>query len=448
MRWIYLQLGLWVFSVCGTLSGQEKLQFSWNPYATHQPILYHIATMTNGPIVEFGCGDGSTEMLHAICKETGRLLISIDNDEEWLVPYSKKFLGDGYNADNSGWHKFILVPKHEGNTLLEDWIAFLDNCDLLKGINFDLCFVDQNPGAARTETVLRFKDRAKYVILHDCDMYVCGELGKQIAPMDRKNQMPGIYDFSQTFSNFKVYFPPKPWAGASGPPTLLGSNFANDLPDVDFTKTCLIADRYQERFQKIYQEKLWGVNEEDEGFSGGGSLLENALPYYEYLVKFMRDHQIKSVVDLGCGDWTFSKHIRWDGIEYIGFDVVESVIEKNIQKYSTPNIRFIHANFLSFPVPKADLLICKHVLQHMPNKDVFAFLELLPHFKHCLILNAKPHNDTNVDYPEEKQFPFWEDRGIDITLPPFNVKGKRVLAYPQLINSSGIDVLIHVDNTE
>lgn len=225
-------------TLSGVLSAQEtfQFQFSWNPYATHQPILYKIARMTTGPIVEFGCGEGSTDMLHALCKATGRLLISIDHDEEWLSRYSTKYLGDGYVEDNSGWHKFILVPKHEGNTILKDWVLFLDQCSFLKDVNFDLCFVDQSPGPARTETILRLKNRAKYIILHDCDMYVSGELGQQIKPMDRQNQIPGIYDFSQTFSAFKVYFPPKPWAGASGPPTLLGSNFEKELPDVNFHK--------------------------------------------------------------------------------------------------------------------------------------------------------------------------------------------------------------------
>lgn len=221
-------------ALSGALSAQDTFQFTYNPYATHQPVLYKIAKMTTGPIVEFGCGDGSTAMLHSLCKETGRLLISIDHDRDWLNRDSSKYLGDGYNKDNSGWHKFIYVPEHEGNSRLEDWVQFLDECPNLKDVDFDVCFVDQWPGPARTETIVRLKDRARYVILHDCDMYVSGELGIQIKPMDRQNQIPGIYDFSQTFSTFKVYFPPKPWAGASGPPTLLGSNFEEELPDIDF----------------------------------------------------------------------------------------------------------------------------------------------------------------------------------------------------------------------
>lgn len=212
--------------------------------------------------------------------------------------------------------------------------------------------------------------------------------------------------------------------------------------------TQLFSDEYKERFERIYREKMWGINEEGKGFSGGGSLLESALPYYEYLIKFMRDHNVRSVVDLGCGDWTLSKYIDWRGIDYTGYDVVEFVIEENIKKYASDNIRFFCANFIEVEVPAADLMICKHVLQHMPNRDIFSFLKLLPKFKHCLILNAMPLDGQNIEHEILKEFPFWDDRGIDLTLPPFNVKGERVLKYKQEVNSSGFDILTYIKNSE
>jgi len=210
----------------------------------------------------------------------------------------------------------------------------------------------------------------------------------------------------------------------------------------------LFSGNYEERFDRIYSEKMWGTDESGEGFSGGGSLINNAYPFYEYLVEFLREHEIKSVVDLGCGDWTFSKHVDWTGIDYIGYDVVESVIEKNIQKYACDHIHFVKANFLEEELPPADLLICKHVLQHMPNEDVMQFVCILPKYKHCLILNAKPIGNKNIEHTITETFPFWDDRGIDLTLPPFNVTGKHVLQYSQKINSSGVDLVTHIENVE
>ncbi len=220
------------------LHAQIKFVHRHNPYATHQPVLYTIARNTSGPIIEFGCGDGSTDLLHEICKDNNRILISVDDDLNWLNKFKQRYLGDGYEPDNSGWHKFFFVPGKLSilnDTKAEHWIKFLDDFDLLKSMQFDLCFVDQSPGRARTETIIRLKDSAKYIILHDCDCFLSPDtLGITITPMDYKNYIPGIYDFSRTFKYFKVFFPLKPWPGQSGPPTLLGSNFESDLPDVNY----------------------------------------------------------------------------------------------------------------------------------------------------------------------------------------------------------------------
>ncbi|NRB21421.1 hypothetical protein HRU45_01630, partial [Candidatus Dependentiae bacterium] len=78
---------------------------------------------TRGPVIEFGCGDGSTALLHEICKESGRILVSLDDDLKWLDKSRKKYLGDGYEPDNSGWHKFYFVPGRKNRVDPEHWIT-------------------------------------------------------------------------------------------------------------------------------------------------------------------------------------------------------------------------------------------------------------------------------------------------------------------------------------
>ncbi len=199
-----------------------------DPFSTHQPILYSLALQTEGPIIEFGCGYGSTDLLHDICKKKNRLLISLDDNLEWIDIFRKKYLNDGYNSDNSGWHQFYFVPgkKHSGDDDPGHWLKFLQEFTLLKIITFEICFVDQHPWLGRYETVKYLKDKAKYIVLHDCDYFPLYKIfGKEILATDRKNQIPGIYDFSDSFKYFKVFFPINPWPGETGPPTLVGSNF-------------------------------------------------------------------------------------------------------------------------------------------------------------------------------------------------------------------------------
>jgi hypothetical protein len=208
-----------------------------NPYATHQPVLYEIANRTTGPIIEFGCGDGSTDMLHEICRENKRLLISIDDDFAWMSKFMKKYRGDGYLSDNSGWHKFFFVPGRtvKNNENPERWIRFLDNFELLRTTQFDLCFIDQNPWMGRFETIKRIKGKVKYVILHDCNYYPMNNIfGKTLKLAIHGD--PGAFDFSDIFTYFKVYFPLTPWPGTYGPGTLLASDTESNFPDVDYRK--------------------------------------------------------------------------------------------------------------------------------------------------------------------------------------------------------------------
>lgn len=210
-----------------------EIQFSHrtNSFSTHQPVLYEMALRTTGPIVEFGCGEGSTDLLHEICRQNKRLLISIDDDFEWLHKYSEKY------KDDSEWHRFIFIPgkSQSDPDNPQYWIDFLNNSGFAE-MGIDLCFIDQHPWLARFETAKYMKDKARFIIIHDCDYFPTnGIFGTTLIPIGNKINTIGIFDFSDMFRYFRVYFPLRPWPVWTGPPTLLGSEFEEDLPDVDFS---------------------------------------------------------------------------------------------------------------------------------------------------------------------------------------------------------------------
>lgn len=219
----------------------DNNRFFWDAWSTHQPVLYAIAMSTKGPIIEFGCGNGSTDLLHEICEKEGRTLITLEDDLEWLNKFTQKYLGKGDNASNSGWHKFYYVPGKRLDDLENPahWVDFMDNFELLSSIEFDVCFIDQAPWLARYETLKRMKDKARFVVVHDADYFPMNNIfGKTIKPIINRNS--GEFDFSDVFSTFRVYFPDQPWPGDSGPPTLLGSNFEEIFPAVDFSTSIVI----------------------------------------------------------------------------------------------------------------------------------------------------------------------------------------------------------------
>ena len=181
-------------------------------------------------------------------------------------------------------------------------------------------------------------------------------------------------------------------------------------------------------FSAIYERGEWanGAEANNKWTSGSGSNPKNARVYIAYLQNYLADHEIKSVVDLGCGDWQIGRCINWDGVKYLGIDVVDGVIEENTKKFSAPNITFLKADGTEYELPKADLLICKDVLQHLPFKDIQNIVKQFNKFKHCIVINdVDPIRLTceNIDIPRGHY------RCLDIKKSPFNLLGRKVLSY-------------------
>jgi len=175
----------------------------------------------------------------------------------------------------------------------------------------------------------------------------------------------------------------------------------------------------QEAFEKVYATNEWHHG------SGEGSLPRHTRGYVQFLQQFLREKRIKSVVDMGCGDWQFSRLIDWTGIQYHGFDLVKSVIDANTRQFSKPNIAFNRYDGDFSQLPDADLLITKDVLQHLSHANIMKFLPHINRYPMCLITNCvNPHGETLNKDIEDGEF-----RYLDMRLPPFNVHGEVVYEF-------------------
>jgi SAM-dependent methyltransferase len=196
-------------------------------------------------------------------------------------------------------------------------------------------------------------------------------------------------------------------------------------------------------FEKIYRDADWGTNAGGVGNSGTGSTLQATELYRRYLESFMKEHGIKSVVDAGCGDWEFSQKIDWSGIDYKGYDIVAKVIDANKKQFAKPNVQFFVGNMIEDDLPAADLLVSKHVLQHLPNADVKKFLDKqLKKYKHVLLTNG-----VNKMYLSglNKDIKPGDYRELDITRPPFDVPAAKELTYWA---NDFMHQVVHVDNSK
>ncbi len=172
-------------------------------------------------------------------------------------------------------------------------------------------------------------------------------------------------------------------------------------------------------FEKIYKKNKWNVG------SGEGSRERYTRKYRIFLENFLKQHDIKSVLDFGCGDWQFSKHVRWGDIQYQGVDVVRSVIDQNKDKYEKDNITFsLIDQEQSSGLPSADLFIAKDVLQHWSTERIKKFLPKLKNYKYVLVTNCSDLPKTRNSDIEDGGF-----RTLDLTAAPFYLNGKYIFSF-------------------
>ena len=104
--------------------------------------------------------------------------------------------------------------------------------------------------------------------------------------------------------------------------------------------------------------------------------------------RFCDSIAIQSVVDLGCGDWNFSRLIDWSAIRYTGIDTVPEVIEAD-RKAFVDRGRFLCLDFIREELPEADLALVKDVLQHWPNDVIRSMMgRLRAQYRYVLITNS------------------------------------------------------------
>jgi len=124
-------------------------------------------------------------------------------------------------------------------------------------------------------------------------------------------------------------------------------------------------------FTRIFTSNAWGSLETP---SGPGSAID-ACPGIIRKIPFWIDlYSIKTIVDLGCGDFNWMSQVDLSSVEYDGYDIVREAILA-ASKHTASNIAFHHADILNMKIQKADLVICKDVLIHLPDIDALKLLE-------------------------------------------------------------------------
>jgi SAM-dependent methyltransferase len=158
-------------------------------------------------------------------------------------------------------------------------------------------------------------------------------------------------------------------------------------------------------FTDVYLRKAWIHPTTDRDlYSGPGSNPEFAAPYAEAVRRFAEDKGVKTIVDLGCGDFRVGRRIARPPFRYVGVDVVDVVVDYNTKHYAAENIEFLRRDICLDPLPGGDLCLVREVFQHLCNDQILAALKQMRAYRWCLVTDRhsglEDPSNPNVDHPQ------------------------------------------------
>ena len=129
-------------------------------------------------------------------------------------------------------------------------------------------------------------------------------------------------------------------------------------------------------FSYIYSNKLWVESEDQTSLSGSGSTASATGDLISQLSDFLKQHQCKRLLDVGCGDFNWMQGVPGD-FDYVGIDIVPEVIASNNEKFGNARRKFICANAAESSLNfGADVVICREVLFHLSFATCFGICKI------------------------------------------------------------------------
>ncbi len=165
-------------------------------------------------------------------------------------------------------------------------------------------------------------------------------------------------------------------------------------------------------FQHIYHTNGWRGQE---SVSGQGSSLSATEALRVGLAAFIRRHGIRSLLDAPCGDAHWMTHLlRGTDLIYTGADIVPELIDRNRRLFRYG--RWLTRDIARDPLPRADLLVCRDCLVHLPLEDAQnALANLRASGSRYLALTTFPGVRANTDIPAGQ----W--RALNLQAAPFDL---------------------------
>ena len=109
------------------------------------------------------------------------------------------------------------------------------------------------------------------------------------------------------------------------------------------------------------------------------------------------------------------KEVDLAGVDYIGVDIVPDIIARDVELYASPTRRFLLGDLVDGSLPKADLILCRDCLVHLPYRETRKAIENFQRSGATWLLTT-----TFTGPRENHDIAIGDWRAISLERPPYN----------------------------
>ena len=148
-------------------------------------------------------------------------------------------------------------------------------------------------------------------------------------------------------------------------------------------------------FAHHYRTNFWG---DQESLSGPGSSLKYTENLRAHLPGLLSDLGVKTFLDAPCGDFNWMRMVELpEGVQYHGCDIVPELVDRLQKEYGDDRRRFSVLDIVDDEIPRADLWMCRDVLFHLNNREVFRVLKKFADSEIPWLLTTSHRQGKNQD---------------------------------------------------
>jgi SAM-dependent methyltransferase len=165
----------------------------------------------------------------------------------------------------------------------------------------------------------------------------------------------------------------------------------------------------------------WKRTHGQESLSGPGSWLSNAQATIRFVGDVVRQNPIRSILDLGCGDWNWFRKVEIVDVAYLGWDADAEMIRANREAFGNERVDFAVKDIASEEYPSVDLIICRDVLFHMEMDLAQRVIAKARQRCRYFVATSFPQVPRNTGPSRYTDFDDWGFYPINLNIAPFHL---------------------------